>query len=81
MYKRNQVSWIKHLDFTIVDLLMLEFSYMLAYGLRFSWHSPFQHDLYSQVALIFALVSVGVSAFTSRNIHNMNKQSSSFNVS
>lgn len=34
MYKRKENSWIKHLDFAVLDLVILELSFFLAYSLR-----------------------------------------------
>ena len=55
---------MKHLDFTVVDLLMLECAYAFAFGLRFSWDHPFHHEIYGQIGWILALVSLCASYFT-----------------
>ena len=73
MYKKGKASWVKHIDFTLIDLVMLEIAYMLAFGLRFSWRSPLQQDIYYDVALIFALISVLTSTFTN-NYHGILKR-------
>ena len=31
MYKKSAEGWMKHLDFLILDLICLEFSYLLSY--------------------------------------------------
>lgn len=76
MYKKEKASWMKHIDFTIIDLVMLEAAYVLAFGLRFSWRSPspVQQGIYYDVALIFALISVTTSTFTN-NYHGILKRS------
>ncbi len=38
MYKREKKSWLKHLDFTILDIVCLEASLVIAYLLRFGWY-------------------------------------------
>ena len=35
MYRDEKRSWMKHLDFTILDMLMMELALILAYGWRF----------------------------------------------
>lgn len=31
MYKKERKSWMKHLDFTILDIICLELAYALSY--------------------------------------------------
>ena len=38
MYRDEKRSWMKHLDFTILDMLMMELALILAYGWRFGMH-------------------------------------------
>ena len=35
MYKRNRQGWLKHIDFILMDLLVLQISYVLGYMIRF----------------------------------------------
>lgn len=41
MYESGGKSWFKHLDFILMDLLCLEFSYLLSFFLRFKGHAPY----------------------------------------
>lgn len=34
MYKRKESSWVKHLDFAVLDIIILELSFFLAYSMR-----------------------------------------------
>ena len=34
MYKRNAQGWSKHIDFMVLDVVILQLAYMLAYYLR-----------------------------------------------
>ena len=35
MYREEKRSWMKHLDFTIIDIVMLEVALVMAYAWRF----------------------------------------------
>ena len=35
MYREEKRNWMKHLDFTILDMLMMELALVIAYGWRF----------------------------------------------
>lgn len=35
MYKRAKKSWMKHVDFILLDLLCMQLSYIFAYGMRY----------------------------------------------
>ena len=52
MYRDEKRSWMKHLDFTILDMLMMELALILAYGWRFEHAWLFNHELYVRIAVI-----------------------------
>ena len=68
MYRDEKRSWMKHLDFTILDMLMMELALILAYGWRFEHAWLFNHELYVRIAVIALLIDVCV-VFFFRGIH------------
>lgn len=42
MYKKERKSWMKHLDFTILDIICLELAYALSYFMRFGRKMSFK---------------------------------------
>lgn len=65
MYKRRSSGWTKHLDFTIIDLICMEMSFILAYFLRNGFTSPFLNPLYKNMAAELVLLHVFIVFFTS----------------
>lgn len=64
MYRDEKRSWMKHLDFTILDMLMMELALILAYGWRFEHAWLFNHELYVRIAVIALLIDVCVVFFS-----------------
>ena len=63
MYKREKKSWLKHLDFTILDIVCLEASLVIAYLLRFGWYMPYAREPYERLAVIVVLKDICVVFF------------------
>lgn len=55
MYKRKDSSWLKHLDFMLVDFILLQISYMIAHLLRYGSMEYMNDGIYSGMPLIIAL--------------------------
>lgn len=63
MYKHSASSWLKYLDFTILDLVSLQTSFVLAYMIRHGFSSPYRLPLYREMAVIFVLINLIVMFF------------------
>lgn len=61
MYREEKRSWMKHLDFTILDLMMLELAFIGAYAWRFDRAWLFDNNLYQRLALITMLVDICIA--------------------
>ena len=74
MYKKRTKSWLKHADFLIVDLLVLNLSYFLSYYMYLKKTDLYLNDLYSDVAFYITLVDVIAVAFfgTLKNVMKRN---------
>ena len=61
---------LKHLDFMILDILVLQASFVLSYMLHHDWKNPFAESLYSNMSLFLMLCDLLVIFFTEpfRNI-------------
>lgn len=55
MYKQNRAAWTKHIDFIIIDLIVLEGSFLLAYFVRHGSAAYLNRD-YMNLALVYMLV-------------------------
>ncbi len=63
MYHEEKRGWIKHLDFTIIDLLCLELSLIIAHAWRFDGAWLFSDAKWGRVALLIALADIVVVFF------------------
>ncbi len=65
MYKKQKRSWVKHLDFTILDILCIQIAYCLAYFVRFrSIELPYMIGSYKGLAIIMILLQICVIFFS-----------------
>ena len=64
MYREEKRSWMKHLDFTLLDMLCLEVALVLAYFWRFDGDWLFANEYYVRIAVIVFLIDVCVIFFT-----------------
>lgn len=65
MYKKQKRSWLKHLDFTILDILCIQIAYCLAYIIKFrSIDLPYFAGSYKGLAIIMILLQICVIFFS-----------------
>ena len=64
MYKREKRSWMKHWDFTIMDIILLQAAFLLAYALRFEFAWAYSVELYWRLAVVTILIQVCIIFFT-----------------
>lgn len=64
MYKREKRSWMKHLDFTILDIILLQTAFLLAYAYRFRLVWAYGVEVYWRLAIVTALIQVCIIFFT-----------------
>lgn len=60
MYQEEKRSWIKHLDFTILDLIMLGLALIGAYAWRFDMAWLFDEEPYQRIAFVAFLMDICV---------------------
>lgn len=70
MYRRDTKEWLKHLDFMVLDLIILQISLALSYILRHGWSNPYAVPVYSSMAVFLFMWDMVVIFFTEpfRNI-------------
>lgn len=64
MYANRKRSWLKHLDFTILDLICLEIALIVAYGYRFDGAWVYSDAYFSSVAGLLILFDIVIVFFT-----------------
>lgn len=56
MYQKNGSSWLKHLDFIILDLICMEVSFLLSYVFRNGKMFRLSDDNYRDVEIILLFI-------------------------
>lgn len=73
MYKRKESSLIKHLDFTVLDLVCIQLSYVFAYMLRHGRILPYDEPSYRTMGIVLVLIGIIVS-FSTKNYSRILKR-------
>lgn len=60
MYKKERRSFMKHIDFTIADMLALQISLILAFWMRFGFDNPYVSEDYKRLAIVLILIDICV---------------------
>lgn len=63
MYKKERKSWLKHIDFTLLDIVFLQLSFTIAYMIRLGFHLPYSNEPYERLAIILVLIDICVVFF------------------
>lgn len=63
MYKKASSGWLKHYDFIILDLLCLQFAFVIAYMLRHGMVNPYTKELYLNTAVYLVFADIVVIFF------------------
>ena len=63
MYKKNAQGWLKHSDFILWDILILQVSFVLGYMIRHGWGRwPYVRTDYRSLAIVLIVVDIMVAA-------------------
>jgi len=63
MHKKENNSWLKHIDFVILDILCLQLAFILAYEIRVAKGIPYLNPLYENMAFVLMIFQLLVSFF------------------
>ena len=64
MYKKERRSWMKHLDFTLLDMLLVQLAFLVSYAIRFELGWAYGNELYWYLAVVTILIQVCIIFFT-----------------
>lgn len=64
MYKKERRSWMKHLDFTLLDILLVQIAFLVSYAIRFELGWAYGEELYRHLAIVTMLIQVCIIFFT-----------------
>ena len=63
MYRKTNESWMKHLDFELIDILCIEFSFFVSYILRHGGMIESTFSMYTRMGIIFLIFDILVVFF------------------
>ena len=63
MHKKEIRGWLKHLDFIVLDLVMLQVCFVLSYWLWLGFENPYATYLYRYQAVLLMLCQLLVILF------------------
>ena len=58
MYRKNANSWLKHWDFILLDLIVLQIVYIFSCIVRNGWSTPFKSDIYVTIGIVICFANV-----------------------
>lgn len=64
MYRRDGKQWLKHIDFILMDVLVLQIAYVLAYYFRHDAWAAYSRELYVTMAVSLSLCDLLVIFLT-----------------
>lgn len=71
--KEKRQGWVKHIDFVILDILILELSYLAACAIRFGYKNLIYDSMYENTLVIFLVLGLLEGTFT-KNYKNILKR-------
>ena len=63
MHIKGKYTWLKHLDFMIVDLAALIIAFVLAYRIKFGDFNFPAYDAWTRFLIIVSLLNIVISFF------------------
>ncbi len=74
MYRRNAQGWLKHIDFILLDAIVLQVSFILGYMIRHGWGEwVYRRQEYISLAVILFIVDILVAVLCN-TMHNVVKR-------
>lgn len=73
MYTKQTQGWRKHLDFILLDMIVLQIAFLLGYWTRHGVRNPYEEPIYLNLAIVFLLVDFLV-AVVNRTMKNVLKR-------
>ncbi len=66
MYRKEKRSWVKHIDFTLVDIIALQLAYIISYFIHTEnpfGALPYANEYYARMAVIIIMVDICIVFF------------------
>ena len=63
MYKKEKRSWMKHWDFTLLDIGLVQLAFLISYAIRFELGWAYGNELYWHLTIVTILIQVCITFF------------------
>lgn len=63
MNRKDTNSWLKHWDFILIDMILLQAAYIISASAPKGWQNPFENQVYINTALIIFLADICTAFF------------------
>lgn len=63
MYKKEKRSWMKHLDFTLLDIGVVQLAFLVSYAIRFELGWAYGNELYRHLTIVTVLIQTCITFF------------------
>jgi len=64
MYKKERKSWVKHIDFTILDIICLQIAFFISYSIRLGLDTlPYESEPYKRLVIGLLMIDICVVFF------------------
>ena len=73
MYKRNAQGWSKHLDFMVLDIIILQISFIVSYYIRLRSFNMYTDHEYRNLAILLFIADVLVIVLNN-SLHDVIKR-------
>ncbi len=80
MYQSNKQGWLKHVDFLLLDIIIIQLSYLIGYSVRHQYafvedgfFHAYKEGMYQEVAVIIFLATI-IGDFATDNHRNILKR-------
>lgn len=60
MYKKRNSGWLKHIDFMLLDVMIIQVGFLIGCVIRLGFNNPYHIILYRRVSLLLLLTSISV---------------------
>ena len=70
MYQKNLKGWFKHIDFVLIDMIMIQLAYLFAYWMRHGIRNPYRINIYAMGGLILVIAGL-INANLADNYKNI----------
>ena len=70
MYQKNLKGWFKHIDFVLIDMIMIQLAYIFAFWMRHGIYNPYRISIYAMGGLVLIIAGL-INANLAENYKNI----------